>query len=112
MDNRFYTVTAIVKNSLLCLLCVVFLLFAFQGCKSKTAAMKEGAPSDSEIAAQIRSRIAETGLQPPRVFAMQGRVALSGVVPNREAKEKMLAIAKDTPDVTSVSDDLQIKKIQ
>ena len=112
MDNRYDTVTPIVKSSVLCLLCAVFLFFAFQGCKSKTSLMREGAPSDSELAAQIKSRIAEAGLPPVRVFAIQGRVALSGVAPNREAKEKMLAIARDTPDVLSVSDDLQIKKIQ
>jgi osmotically-inducible protein OsmY len=91
---------------------VALALFSLQGCKGKAALVKEAATSDSEIEADIRSRIAEAGVPRVRVFVMQGRVTLSGVLPNREAKDEVLAIARSTPDVLSVADDLQVKKIQ
>jgi osmotically-inducible protein OsmY len=101
-----------VKNSIVCLLCLALVLFSLQGCKSKAALVRGAAPSDSEIEADIRSRIAEAGMPPVRVFVMQKRVVLSGFVPNSETKEGVLAIARSTPDVLSVADDVQVKKIK
>jgi osmotically-inducible protein OsmY len=101
-----------VKNSIVCLLCLALALFGLQGCKSKAALLSDAVPSDNEIEADIRSRIAEAGMPPVRVFVMQKRVVLSGLVPNIATKEKVLAIARSTPDVLSVADDVQVKKIQ
>ncbi len=100
------------KRCFVCLLCLALALFSLEGCKGKAALVREAAPSDSEIEADISSRIAEAGVPRVRVFVMQGRVTISGFVPDREAKEKVLDIAKSTPDVVSVADDVLVKKIR
>jgi hypothetical protein len=101
-----------VKKGALCLICLVLLFFSLQGCKSGAGAMKEEKIPDSTIAAEICSSLAEAGLPPVRVFVIEGRVVLSGVVPSPEAKEKAIAIARNTPGVTLVSNDLELQKIR
>jgi len=74
--------------------------------------MTPGKTGDSAIAAEIRAKMLEAGLPPIRVFVLEGRVTLSGVVPKEEAKQRIIDLAKSVRGVVSVSQDLTIEKLR
>jgi osmotically-inducible protein OsmY len=100
------------KRGLSCLLCAALAVCILQGCKSWTGAKTHEKLTDRAIAAEIRAKILEAGLPPIRVFVLEGRVTLSGIVPKEEAKERVIALAKSVRGVASVSEDLAIEKLR
>jgi osmotically-inducible protein OsmY len=92
-------------------LCLVFLVVAFQGCKGLTAGRPDPLAGDVAIAARIRALISEDPALSPsaiRVFVVEGRVTLSGPVPDGRTKSRLLAKARRVMGVKSVSDNLEL----
>lgn len=101
-----------VKRMFLCTLCLVFFVVAFQGCKSSTAAGPHKEKFDDRaVVAHIRALISEDpalDASAIRVFAFEGKVTLSGPVPDTQAKSRLLTKARRVTGVKSVSDDLEL----
>ena len=101
------------KRGLSCLLCLALALCILQSCKSGTSrAAAHEKITDRAIAAEISAKLLEAGLPAIRVFALDGRVTLSGVVPKEEAKQQVIDLAKSVRGVASVSEDLAIEKLR
>lgn len=89
--------------------CLALFIVAL-GCKGTTA-RPEGTIDDRAIVAHIRSLISkEPALDAAaiRVFAQEGKVTLSGPVPDTATKARLLDEARGVEGVKSVSDDLQL----
>lgn len=94
----------------LALFLLLFMTFA-QGCKSQGTGSPGGNVNDRAIVAGIRTLISEDpALNAPsiRVFALEGKVTLSGPVPDSRAKGRLLAGARAVEGVKSVSDNLEL----
>lgn len=100
------------KKGLLCLLCLALAFCILHGCKILRPAATHDLVADRAIVSEVTGRIAEEGLPPVRVFALEGRVTLSGSVPSQEIKEKIIAAAKSVKGVLLVTPDLQLQKIR
>lgn len=98
------------RRGLAWVLCLALALCILQGCKSGTGRVVQGKTTDRTIADEIRAKVVEAGFPPIRVFVLDGRVTLSGVVPKEEAKQEVIDLAKSVRGVVSVSQDLAIEK--
>lgn len=100
-----------VRRTLPCALCLVFFVVLFQGCESFTKGRHEPKVDDRSIVESITALILEdrsVNASEVRVFAQEGKVTLSGTVPNDEAKSRLLAKARKVKGVKSVSDNLEV----
>jgi osmotically-inducible protein OsmY len=91
-------------------LCLAFFVVVLQGCKSSTAGRRDEMVDDRAIVARIRTLISEDpglSLSAVRVFAIEGKVTLSGTVPDSDAKSRLLTGARGVKGVKSVSDNLE-----
>jgi len=93
------------------MLLLAFALCMPQGCKTGTRSAAQERPTDRSIAAEIRAKIAEAGFPSIKVFVLDGRVTLYGTVPSEEGKQRVLAIARESWGIASVSEDLAIEKL-
>src|SRR5208282_2724900 len=96
-----------VKRVVAYALCLVFLVALFQGCKILPIGRPDSLADDRAIVTRIRTLIAEDPALNPsaiRVFAVEGKVTLSGPVPDGHAKSRLLAKAKGVKGVKSVSE--------
>jgi hyperosmotically inducible protein len=92
-------------------LCLLLLVTLVYGCKAPSSSPAGEKGDDRAIVARIQSVISEDPALSGhviRVFAQEGKVTLSGPVPDREAKSRLLARAKDVKGVKSVSDNLEL----
>ena len=96
--------------------CILFLLFAnaaLWGCKGFTAGAPRPGRDDAAIAAHIRTLIAqdpELKGSEIRVLVLEGKVNLSGTVPDAGAKLRLLDAARAVDGVKSVADNLEVRK--
>ena len=83
------------------------------GCKNLTAGVPRPGKGDAAIAAQVRTLIAQDpGLRGSeiKVLVLEGRVNLSGTVPDADAKLRLLGAAKAVSGVRSVADNLEVRR--
>lgn len=100
------------ERAVVCFVCLAFLLIAFGGCRSG-AARPEAKVDDRSIVARIRLLISENPSLSDtavKVFAQEGRVTLSGAVPDSDTKARFLEQVKNVPGVKSVSDNLELPR--
>jgi osmotically-inducible protein OsmY len=98
------------RSIVVCAVCLVFFLVALESCKSATGPRK-GNVDDRAIVARIRSLISEDpalNAAAVRVFVQEGKVTLSGPVPDGGAKARLLSEARRVEGVKSVSDNLEL----
>jgi osmotically-inducible protein OsmY len=93
-----------------CVVCVLFLFVALEGCRTAPGP-REAHVDDRAIVARVRSLISEDPALNSvviRVFVRDGRVTLSGPVPDGGAKARLLSTARGVEGVKSVSDNLEL----
>ena len=97
----------------LCPAVVAFLLLIFSGCASVTEKKADEPVGDSSILSTIKARIAsdpDLSSLKITVVAKHRDVALSGVVPNRELKFRLIKLALGVKGVKSVEDKITVRK--
>jgi len=102
----------IVKGLAYFTLCLTCLLILLHGCKSLPGGAHEEKIKDMDLVARIRTLISEDpGLSQStvRVFAQEGKVTLSGTVPNEDARSRLLNGVAGVKGVKSVSSDLRLQ---
>jgi osmotically-inducible protein OsmY len=100
------------KRVALCLVWLLFLLIAFQGCRGASS-RREPAVDDKSIVARIHVLISEDSSlsnAAVRAFAQEGRVTLSGTISDSETKARFLERVRHLPGVKSVSDNLELSR--
>ena len=96
-----------------CILLLIFASAVLWGCKNLTAGVPRPGKGDAAIAAQVRTLITqdpELRGSEIRVFVLEGKVNLSGTVPDAGAKLRLLSAAKAVSGVRSVADNLEVRR--
>jgi hypothetical protein len=102
--------TLCLRSLVVCAVCLVFFLVVLEGCKSATGP-RGGNVDDRAIVARIRSLISEDpalNAAAVRVFVQEGKVTLSGPVPDGGTKARLLSEVRRADGVKSVSDNLEL----
>jgi osmotically-inducible protein OsmY len=97
----------------LCPTIVAFLLLIFSGCAIVTEKKADEPVGDSSILSTIKARIAsdpDLSSQKITVVAKHRDVVLSGVVPSRELKFRLIKLALGVKGVKSVEDKITVRK--
>lgn len=93
---------------------LIFFMITAAGCSSTVNRESTGQFFDSSLAtAKIKARLIDdpiTGVFRIKVNTFKGRVQLSGFVNTGEEKRRAAVIARQVPGVTSVVNDLIIKR--
>ena len=94
---------------------VLFTILAFSvGCR--TNEVPEQQASDAEITVQLKAKLAKdlgaATVTNISVNATKGVVTLAGTVHNSTEESRAVAIARSTPKVSRVNDDLQVAGTQ
>lgn len=98
------------RSLIVCAVCLVFFLVTLEGCRSAIGP-REGNVDDRAIVTRIRSLISEDpalNAAAVRVFVQEGKVTLSGLVPDDGTKARLLSEARRVEGVKSVSDNLEL----
>ncbi len=101
------------KETVIAAISMVMMSLLFAGCQTMTGKSAGEIVDDSIIVSRINAKIvADADLQFLKidVDSDEGNVTLSGFVPSSEAEERLVRIAEETKGVTSVKNNLQIKK--
>jgi hypothetical protein len=96
-----------------CILLLILGSAVLWGCKNLTAGVPRPGKGDAAIAAQVRTLITqdpELRGSEIRVFVLEGKVNLSGTVPDAGAKLRLLSAAKAVSGVRSVADNLEVRR--
>jgi hyperosmotically inducible periplasmic protein len=101
------------KSRAYAIIAIVFFAFSLSACASMTGRTAGEIVDDSVITTAINGKI----IQDPdlsylkvNVNSTNGNVVLTGFVPNREAEERLIGIARDTRGVKSVESELKIQQ--
>ena len=99
------------KTALLFVVLLAFVSTSFVGCSSVTGRTAGQSVDDTTITAEIKGKLVEEtklGAAKIDVDSFQGNVTLAGQVPDKEAEQRAIQIAKNTGGVKSVKSNMLI----
>jgi osmotically-inducible protein OsmY len=93
--------------------CVFLAIVMFSGCASMTGRTAGEIVDDSVITAAVNAKIVEDpqlSYLKINVNSTSGHVVLTGFVPNREAEDRLINLAREVKGVKSVESELKIEE--
>jgi|SRR4030042_1836170 osmotically-inducible protein OsmY len=93
--------------------CVFLAIVIFSGCASMTGRTAGEIVDDSVITAAINAKIVEDpqlSYLKINVNSTSGHVVFTGFVPNKEAEERLINLAREVQGVKSVESELKIEE--